>query len=86
MDVPIALRYSNGRTHETVYRDVPGHFGPGFEFDLHGRRWQVVGPARKRFRPDDQPIPILCVSVTSAALADGGKRPTAQLQDNTHGS
>ena len=45
LEWPVALRYPNGRVHETTI-DAPPDFGPGFEFDAFGRRWRAV--ARKR--------------------------------------
>jgi hypothetical protein len=43
----ISLVYPNGRTHDTILR-VSDDFNPGYEFDLHGRRWRVDGPGRGR--------------------------------------
>jgi hypothetical protein len=64
MDWMVALRYPNGRVHETVIA-ASDDFGPGFEFELFGRRWEVVGLCKGRLREDR----ILCAAIDTVAVA-----------------
>lgn len=57
----VSLEYPNGRTHHaTIVGEAV--LQPGQEFDLHGRRWRVVAPARTR-RSSAVPGRILCKQV-----------------------
>jgi hypothetical protein len=60
MDVLISLQYANGRIHEATYT-TSDKLSPDVEFDLHGRRWRVVGPTKRRRVSGDAPR-TLCVS------------------------
>jgi hypothetical protein len=60
MDVLISLQYANGRIHEATY-NTSDELSPDAEFDLHGRRWRVVGLTKRRRVSGDTPR-TLCVS------------------------
>jgi len=47
---PVALKYPNGRVHETTI-DAAADFGPGYEFEAFGRRWRVLARPRGSRRP-----------------------------------
>ena len=56
MESLVALEYPNGRTHETSVT-TSRELEPGAGFDLHGRRWQVVGlvqSSRSARMPQDE--------------------------------
>ncbi len=63
MEIRVALRYPNGRIHETVY-DATQPMHNGTEFEMHGRTWRVIGLAEKRYAnaPPPQSQRILCVA------------------------
>jgi hypothetical protein len=42
MSCLVSLEYPNGRTHELTLEN-PITLEPGYQFDLYGRRWIVVG-------------------------------------------
>jgi hypothetical protein len=62
MEVLISLQYANGRIHEATYT-TSDKLRPDAEFDLHGRRWRVVGPTKTRGANDDTPR-MLCKSTS----------------------
>jgi hypothetical protein len=65
MDSPISLRYPNGRTHETTLTTTD-ELKPGYQFDLYGRSWDVVGLTKARRRGStDEPQRALCRSTTT---------------------
>jgi hypothetical protein len=68
--VIVVLEYPNGRSHEQVLR---GTLTPGAEFDLYGRRWQVVGLAPKP-RHHRGPDKLLCRSGARVASFLGDPR------------
>jgi hypothetical protein len=59
-DVLISLQYANGQIHEATY-NTSDQLSPDAEFDLHGRRWRVVGPTKRRRVSGETPR-MLCVS------------------------
>jgi hypothetical protein len=61
MDSPISLRYPNGRTHETILT-TSDELKPGYEFDLYGRSWNVVGLTKPPRGRTDEPQRTLCRS------------------------
>jgi len=63
MEIQVALQYPNGRIHQTVY-DTTRPIERGTEFDMHGRRWRVVGRVGKPHRPNSPKLParVLCVA------------------------
>ena len=63
MEIQVALQYPNGRIHQTVY-DTTRPIERGTEFEMHGRRWRVVGPVGKPHRPNSPkpPARVLCVA------------------------
>jgi hypothetical protein len=66
MDSPISLRYPNGRTHETTLT-TSDELKPGYQFDLYGRSWDVVGLTKARHRGStDEPQRALCRSRDAA--------------------
>jgi hypothetical protein len=64
----VALEYPNGRTH---HASILGEalLQPGQVFDLHGRRWRAVNPAKKR-RSAGEPARILCRAITPSVVPD----------------
>jgi hypothetical protein len=67
MDVLISLQYANGRIHEATYT-TSDKLRPDAEFDLHGRRWRVVGLTKTGRVSDDTPrILCVCTGTTSSA-------------------
>ena len=68
MEVLVSLQYPNGRIYETSYPTAV-ELGPGSEFDLHGRHWQVVGMAKqRRWGGPQPPLRTLCVSTGARSL------------------
>jgi hypothetical protein len=65
MDVLISLQYANGRIHEATY-STSDKLRPDAEFDLHGRRWRVVGPTKTR-RVSGDASRMLCVSTGASS-------------------
>jgi len=64
MEVRVALRYPNGRIHETVY-DTTQPMQNGAEFEMHGHTWRVIGLAEGKPRANVPPAReqrILCVA------------------------
>jgi hypothetical protein len=64
MEIHVALRYPNGRIHETVY-DSTRPMERDAEFEMHGRTWRVVGLTEDRRRANvapARPQRILCVA------------------------
>jgi len=57
MDVLISLQYANGRIHEATYT-TSDKLMPD-EFELHARRWRVVGPTKAGRARGDTPR-MLC--------------------------
>jgi hypothetical protein len=41
METLVSLEYPNGRIHMASV-DAREEIGPGYEFELHGRRWRAV--------------------------------------------
>lgn len=67
MEIRVALRYPNGRIHETVY-NTTRPMERGTEFEMHGHTWRVVGLAGEKPRatvPPARPQRILCVATDS---------------------
>jgi hypothetical protein len=64
----VALEYPNGRTH---YASILGEtmLQPGQVFELHGRRWRAVNPAKKR-RSAGGPPRILCRAIAPSVVPD----------------
>src|SRR5712691_6211517 len=75
MDDLISLQYANGRIHEATYT-TSDKLIPDAAFDLHGRRWRVVGPTKTRRANGDTPR-RLCVSTgaTSRLLPPSASKP-----------
>ena len=73
MCILVSLEYPNGRVHMTSV-DVVEEMRPGYEFDLHGRRWRAIklvtagrtGIGRHAGR-------VLCVAVTNASRPPHGE-------------
>jgi hypothetical protein len=65
MECPVALRYPNGRAHETTIT-FPDELAPGDEFDAFGRRWRAAKPYRSSRGGAEQ---MLCVCVGAPADA-----------------
>jgi len=65
IDVLISLQYANGRIHEATYT-TSDKLRPDAEFDLHGRRWRVVGPTKTRRVGGDTPR-VLCVATGASS-------------------
>jgi hypothetical protein len=58
----ISLQYPNGRTHTTsLFGET--ELQPGEEFELHGRRWRVLGPPARRRRSGREPERLLCLAI-----------------------
>jgi len=70
----VSLQYPNGRIHEATY-STSETLKPEVEFDLHGRRWRVVGPT-KTHRTYGATPRLLCVSTgtTSQLTSAASKR------------
>lgn len=67
MVIQVALRYPNGRIHETVY-DTTQPMQNGAEFAMHGHTWRVIGLAEEKRSPNvprTQEQRILCVASDS---------------------
>ena len=64
----ISLEYPNGRIHETSLT-ASEDLQPGSEFDLHGRRWRVVGLKRPLRGRGDTPSRMLCVATDRLEVA-----------------
>jgi hypothetical protein len=69
MSTLIALRYPNGRVHETAFGE---QLEPGDRFDLYRRvwvaeQWTTTGRTRLRGNGVDPPR-LLCVPADSAAV------------------
>ena len=65
---PVALRYPNGRVHETEIA-APPEFGPGYEFEAFGRRWRAIEAprgARRRTVERNQGERIVCQCIGPA--------------------
>jgi hypothetical protein len=62
MEIELALRYPNGRIHETVY-ESPQPMPVGWEFPLYGRTWRVIGLTAKprSYVPAGPPPRLLCI-------------------------
>ncbi len=61
----VALRYPNGRIHETVY-DAEQPMERGTELEMYGHTWRVVGFQEKYHRsgfPHARPQRFLCNAV-----------------------
>jgi len=58
----IALRYPNGRVHETA---LDRKLTPGEQFDMYGRTWTAVQTKRARRHKKDE-ARTLCVPAASA--------------------
>ena len=58
----MALRYPNGRIHETVY-ETRQPIVNGSEFAMHGHTWRVIGLTGKgrAQTPPARPPRLLCV-------------------------
>ena len=41
MKAPVSLQYANRRVHRTSI-ETNEEIAPGYEFELHGRRWRAV--------------------------------------------
>ena len=65
IDVLISLQYANGRIHEATYT-TSDKLSPDAEFDLHGRRWRVVGPT-KTGRVSGATPRMLCVATGASS-------------------
>jgi hypothetical protein len=63
VETPIALRYPNGRVHDTTLdRDLL----PGERFEMYGRTWTAVGTRQGRVRRVSRAANrMVCVSVES---------------------
>ena len=61
VDTLIALRYPNGRVHETT---LDRKLRPGEHFDMYGRTWTVLRTEARRQKKDEPRT--LCVPVASA--------------------
>ena len=70
----VSLQYPNGRIHEATY-STSEKLKLEAEFDLHGRRWRVVGPTKTHRGYGDAPR-LLCVSTgtTSQLTSAASKR------------
>ena len=62
MEIKVALRYPNGRVHETVVESAQP-LPAGSEFAMYGRIWRVIGQTAKRRShiPAGPPPRLLCV-------------------------
>jgi hypothetical protein len=66
MSTPVSLEYPNGRVHMTSV-DAGEEIRPGYEFELHGRRWRAVKLVRAgRSGIGTHAGRVLCVAVASA--------------------
>lgn len=67
-DMPrLLLEYPNGRAHEVEF-DGKQRFNRGDEFDLYGRRWQVVSRGRSRGPRHKYTNAIVCRPLTASPL------------------
>jgi hypothetical protein len=67
MEIRVALRYPNGRIHETVY-ETTQPMQSGAEFEMHGHTWRVIGLAEEKRSANGPPAReprILCVASDS---------------------
>jgi hypothetical protein len=65
MDHLVSFKYPNGRTHEEILTTAH-ELRPGFEFDMYGRHWRIIGPVRRRPGQDSNVFPpprFMCVCV-----------------------
>ena len=72
MSTLIALRYPNGRVHETA---LDQELEPGDRFDLYRRvwvaeQWTTTGRSRLRGNEADQPR-LLCAPADSVPVSNG---------------
>ena len=66
MSTPVSLEYPNGRVHVTSV-DAGEEIRPGYEFELHGRRWRAVKLVRAgRSGIGKHAGRVLCVAVSNA--------------------
>jgi hypothetical protein len=61
VETPIALRYPNGRVHETV---LDRRLRVGQQFDMYGRRWMAVATKQGRRGQRNGVRRIVCVPVS----------------------
>jgi hypothetical protein len=64
----VSLEYPNGRTHNaSIFGEAI--LQPGQVFELHGRRWRAINPAKKR-RSAGEPARILCRPIAPSVASD----------------
>jgi hypothetical protein len=61
VETPIALRYPNGRVHETA---VDRKLRPGEQFEMYGRTWKAMRTKASRQKKAEPRV--LCVPADSA--------------------
>jgi hypothetical protein len=69
METLVGLEYPNGRIHKTNV-ESDEEIRPGYEFDLHGRRWRAVKLARSgRSGLGTYAGCVLCAAVSETVIA-----------------
>jgi hypothetical protein len=82
-ETPIALRYPNGRVHETTLnRDLL----PGEQFEMYGRAWTAVRTRQVRGNRVSRAVQrVVCVTVESPARTqDAAKDGEAAAAGKPH--
>ena len=73
MGIPVSLEYPNGRVHMTSV-EVGEEMRPGYEFELHGRRWRAVKLVTAgRSGIGTHAGRVLCVAVANASRPPNGE-------------